>query len=132
MSTLIADMRTSADLLGRSDALKNMQQPLHDAIKDLEIAVSWLIDHAPDDPNVPGAASVNLLMLTGTVLGGWQMARAALAVTGGATKMDAGFRDAKLITAHFYMQNILPRSSAYRRAATAGIESVMAMPEELF
>ena len=132
MRSLIADMHATAELLGQSDSLENLQQPLHAAIEGLEAAVSWLIDNAPDDPNLPGAAAVNLLMQAGTVLGGWQMARSALAVSAAASRADANFRDAKLHTARFYIKNILPRSEAYRHAATAGSESVMAIPEALF
>jgi hypothetical protein len=132
MHALIADMRATATQLAESEALEGMHPQLDAGINDLESAVKWLTDHAPHDPNVPGAASVNLLMLAGTVLGGWQMARAALTVTGPSTKADARFCESKLITTRFYMSSILPRSSAYRHAATAGSESVMAMPEELF
>ena len=132
MQALISDMRKTAAELAESETLEAMHPALGAAIDDLESAVNWLIDNAPNDPNAPGAASVNLLMLAGTVLGGWQMARAALVVTGPSTKVDARFCESKLITARFYMDSILPRSSAYRHAATAGSASVMAMPEELF
>jgi len=128
---LIVDMRAVASSLGQVGDLQNMQQALIAAIDDLEAAVDWLIDHAPDDPNVPGAAAVNLLMLAGTVLGGWQMARAALLVIDGST-VDAKFGQSKLITAKFYCEHILPRSSGYSRAAMSGSESIMAMPEDLF
>lgn len=132
MRTLMADMRTTAELLGQSDALENLQQSFVAAIDDLEGAVNWLIDNAPNDPHAPGAAAVNLLMLAGTVLGGWLMARSALAVTETSSSMDDGFRESKLHSARFYIRHILPRSTAYMRAVTAGSESVMAIPEALF
>lgn len=132
MKVLIADMRATANSLGQADDLEDMQPALVAAIDDLETAVGWLIDNAPADPHVAGAAGVNLLMLAGTVLGGWQMARSALAVTQASSAADANFRDAKLHTARFYIRNILPRSAAYGRAATTGSDSVMALAEELF
>jgi len=83
---------------------------------------------------VPGAASVDFLMACGTVVGGWQMARAALAVCNGSgmAESDSGFCTAKLITARFYAEHILPRAASYLGAATSGAASTMEMPEELF
>ena len=71
-------------------------------------------------------------MLAGTVVGGWQMARAALAAEGGDGGYDAGFREAKVQTARFYFGQVLPRAHAYGQAATAGADSVMKLAEERF
>ena len=53
------------------------------------------------------------MMLTGYVCGGWQMARAALAakarLTAGA---DEDFCRAKIATARFYAEQILPKATA--------------------
>ena len=52
-------------------------------------------------------------MLTGYVCGGWQMARAALAAQAGlASGEDEGFYRAKIVTAVFYAQQILPKAGA--------------------
>jgi butyryl-CoA dehydrogenase len=132
MRALMQDMRTTADQLGQSAQLEILRLPMVTAIDDLSSAVDWLIDNAPVDRNVPGAAAVNLLLLAGTVLGGWQMARAALAVADSDAEVDAGFREAKLLTTRFYIESILPRASYYKHAAMAGPDTVMAMPEDLF
>ena len=62
------------------------------------------------DPDAAFGASVNYMMLTGYVCGGWQMARAALAararLTAGA---DEDFCRAKIATARFYAEQILPK-----------------------
>ena len=73
-------------------------------------------------------------MLMGTVLGGWQMARAAFIAS---QKMASGEGDAyfyqnKIITAKFYMEQIMPRSKAYLGAVLAGNSSVMALSVEAF
>lgn len=129
---LLADIRGTISELGKVDDFERQGQALANATRDLETAIDWLISNAAGDPNAPGAASFNLLMLAGTVVGGWQMARAALAVSDDGTVADARFRDAKLNTAKFYIDNILPRTSAYLQAATSGSASVMAMPENSF
>jgi hypothetical protein len=71
-------------------------------------------------------------MLAGTVVGGWQMARAALVVCNDTSEYDKAFRDAKLNTARFYCEQILPRAAAYSRAAMASTATVMNMPEDHF
>lgn len=132
MAEFIADIRATANTLTENASLQFLQRALSDGADDLETATDWLIANAPNDPNIPGAASVNLLMLAGTVLGGWQMARAALAVTGESSTFDEAFRESKLLTANFYAAHILPRSFGYARAAIAGTESMMAMHEGYF
>ncbi|MBT6210669.1 MAG: acyl-CoA dehydrogenase C-terminal domain-containing protein, partial [Woeseia sp.] len=74
------------------------------------------------------------LMLAGVVLGGWQMARAGLAVSPDSALVasDPKFCAAKRISVAFYATHILPRSYAYLRAATAGTSVIMTMPENSF
>ena len=128
---LIADMRETADAL-TSPALSDIGKSLADAVDHLAGSVDWLLEAAPADPEEPGSAAVNLLMLSGVVLGGWHMARAAQAVADGHPDFDEGFCSAKLNTARFYAAHILPRAVGYARAATAGSATVMRLEEESF
>ena len=134
MQELLEEMRSLDKDLASVDELATIRAALSGGIEDLAATTDWLIANAPDDQNVPGAASVNLLMLAGTVIGGWQMARAALAATRRLADgdPDPAFFEAKLITARFYAEHILSRSSGYRQAAIAGSETMMALPEESF
>ena len=126
--SLIAEMRTTADAL-EAAGLGDAAVSLASAIELLESTVDWLVENAPEDPNVPGSASVNLLMLAGVVLGGWQMARSSLAVR---ESSDPAFAKAKIATADFFFHHILPRAHGYAMAATAGSEGIMNIPEEQF
>ena len=134
MRELLQEMRSLDADLASVDGLATIRSALASGIESLEAAVTHLIESAPGDQNAPGAASVNLLMLAGTVIGGWQMARAALAakkrLADGDT--DTAFLEAKIMTALFYGAHILPRSSAYGQAAVSGSDVIMAMPEESF
>ena len=131
---LIREMQACLLSLDDVDELVVIRTSLAESIDHFEHAVSWLLQHSPDDQDIPGSASVNLLMLAGVVVGGWQMAEAALAISSGTTTLthDPLFCAAKLITANFYAEHILPRSFGYMRAATAGTSSVMSMPENSF
>ena len=128
---MIAEMRATHEGMSGVDTLAGLRESFAAAVSHLESAVDWLVTNAPSDPDVPGAASVNLLMLAGTVLGGWQMAKSALACAGDSA-YDQAFADAKIATARFYGQYVLPRSAAYAAASMAGPDQLMAIPEEQF
>ena len=136
LQDLLGEMRSlDPDLANGGEGLVNLRENLTAAVDELEQSVSWLLKNAPGDQNLPGTAAVNLLMQIGTVAGGWQMARAALAASrklDNGDEQDAAFYQAKIITASFYFEHIMPRSIAYARAATAGSESTMAMPVDQF
>lgn len=134
VSGLLAEMRSIDAEIATAGGMSSLRSGLANGIDDLAAAVDWLITTAPDDPSAAGAASVNLLMLAGTVIGGWQMARAALAAKRRLAKGDAenAFLEAKLMTARFYAEHILPKSAAFRQAAVAPSETVIGMPEASF
>jgi butyryl-CoA dehydrogenase len=84
------------------------------------------------NPDQAGAGAVEYLHLFGyTALGYlWaRMAKVALAKRGGE---DAAFYDAKLATARFYMQRLLPRSGALFATLMAGSETMMSFPDAAF
>jgi hypothetical protein len=45
---------------------------------------------------------------------------------------DTAFYDAKLATARFYSEHILPQAAAYQRTVVSGAESVLALAESQF
>ena len=125
---LIEEMRDTARELVANGSLVDLGNSLAESAQFLADAVQFVVAKSPSDPSVPGAASVNLLMLFGTVLGGWQIGRSALAAqaaqaSGGGEK---AFYDAKIQTANFYGAQVLPRSYAYLKAATSGSQSLPA------
>lgn len=81
-----------------------------------------------------GGISWNLLMLLGTVAGGWVMARAALAAQAqlAAGTSDVAFCEAKLLTARFHATQVMPAATAWRRGIEAGCDALLALPEEQF
>ncbi len=94
----------------------------------------WLLQTYANDMYAPGAVAVNLLMLMGTVVGGWQMGRAALVAHDKLQRNegDATFYQSKLTTARFYAEHVMPRAAAYLAAVLAGSESIMALDDEYF
>ena len=81
-----------------------------------------------------GAASVDYAMFSGYVSLAYmwaQMAEVALAKLE-TDPADAAFYQAKLATARFYYQRILPRAQAHAAAALAGADTVMQLDEDAF
>ncbi len=81
-----------------------------------------------------GAASVDFLMFGGYVALGFTWAKIAAIALG---KIEEGvenkaFYEAKLVSAQFYFDRILPRAKAHFAAASAGAESMMALDEASF
>jgi alkylation response protein AidB-like acyl-CoA dehydrogenase len=79
------------------------------------------------------AGSVPYLMLIGTVCGGWQMLRAALAAQKRlAANGSDDFAKTKLITARFYAEHMLPRCGGYAHEILHGAESTLRLDAASF
>ncbi len=89
---------------------------------------------AMKDREEVGAAAADYLAFSGYVCLGWCW----LAAAGVASKKlaegaaDADFYKAKLVTAKFYFDRLLPRCDAHAAAARAGASGIMSLPAEHF
>jgi hypothetical protein len=70
-----------------------------------------------------GIVSVGLMWL--------RIARAAKSALGNGTQ-DRRFYEAKLVTARFFADRVMPETGALRRKIESGADSLMAMPAEAF
>jgi alkylation response protein AidB-like acyl-CoA dehydrogenase len=133
---LIGQMRElEAELAAdASGDLAAIRAGLREASAALAESVQWLAGSAGGDVHAVYAGAVPFLKMMGVVCGGWQMARAALAAR---RAMAAGTGDeslcsAKIATARFYAEHILPQAGALGAAVTRGGASVMRLAEEQF
>ncbi len=105
-----------------------------EAVEALSVSVEWMVDTYPHNIKAASAGAVPLLKLFGTVSGGWLMARAALIskqrIDDNAENFD--FYSAKLATARFYAEHILPLAHAYKTQIVSGADSVLALEEMQF
>ncbi|MDC8757399.1 acyl-CoA dehydrogenase [Janthinobacterium fluminis] len=100
----------------------------------LEAVVEYVVANMKTDIKAVFAGSVLYLKLAGIVLGGWQMARAAIVAR---QKLDAGdgdaaFYGAKIATARFFADHILSQASGLRTAIIDGSAGVLALREDQF
>jgi butyryl-CoA dehydrogenase len=100
----------------------------------LHNAIDWMVKTYATNPRHAFAGAVPYLKMWGIVAGGWQMARAArIAVD----KLERGngdtdFLRAKLATARFYAESLLPQAEAYAEAVVNGSPTVLALPANQF
>ena len=133
MIALIAEMRKVESQLDAGDNadFPAIRAQLASGIQALEQASEWVLQTIDKEADAALAASVNYMMLTGYVCGGWQMARAALAAR---TKLLAGedeeFCRAKIATARFYAEQILPKANALVTIVKSGASTAFALGEE--
>lgn len=131
---IIAQVRQTVSELQGDAQLQPIAARLAEAADALELVVDYVVANIKSDIKAVFAGSVAYLKMAGVVLGGWQMARAA-AIAAGKLKSGEGdgkFFEAKLATARFYAEQILPQALAYRTAIVDGGAAVMALAEDQF
>jgi len=123
---VIAQMRADCQALSGTDGLNSNKQSLEQGIGALEKSTEWILQSVSDDPELPAAAASPYLQLWGTVVGGWQLARASMIAS---DKLGSGgddnFYKAKINSARFYAANILPQALAFEIAVTEGSQTVL-------
>jgi len=134
LQSLLDEIQATAEDMSGVDSLAAMAASLKQAVTTAGEAKAWLLEHATQDRNVTGGASVNFMMLMGYLCGGWIMGSSALkaqqllAAGGG----DVAFLEAKQVTAQFYFDHLLPRTVSYLATVKSGSESMMALDIEQF
>ncbi|MFZ0695189.1 MAG: acyl-CoA dehydrogenase C-terminal domain-containing protein, partial [Alphaproteobacteria bacterium] len=107
--------------------------PLAKAFRELQQATVWIRDQSTKNRQKLAAAANDYLRLFGLVALGseWakigKIAHTALANTG-----EKQFYEAKIATARFYMQYLLPQSSSLVTATMSGGGSIMELDAEAF
>jgi len=124
VADLLAQMEAlSPELNAAGPELAGIGPALASGASVLREATDWILSRGPAGPNDALAGATPYLRLAGLVIGGWLMARSALAASrllptaGGA---DAAFLQDKIGTARFYAGQLLPQAAGLLPAVTAG------------
>ncbi|MGZ3157802.1 MAG: acyl-CoA dehydrogenase, partial [Burkholderiaceae bacterium] len=133
---IIAQIRkTESELAASASAdCAAIRKQLSAASTALEEVVTYVAGNMKSDIKAVFAGSVPYLKLAGIVLGGWQMARAALVAE---QKLkngegDAKFYQAKIATARFFAEHFLSQAAGYRTVIVEGSTGVLALSEDQF
>lgn len=102
------------------------------AVSALKEATDWLYTNAPNDPNAAPAGATPYLRMFSTIVGGYLLAKSALKAKNllAAGDSDKGFLSAKIITANFFVAQIMPQATALLGPVTEGADTLFAITEE--
>jgi alkylation response protein AidB-like acyl-CoA dehydrogenase len=96
---------------------------LGEGVAALREATEWLMANGMTDPRNAMAGASPYLRLWGTVLGGWFLARQALA----GRELGGDYGAAKVLTARYYADQVLPTARGLVPAVVAGFEDLFAL-----
>jgi len=126
MTSLLADMHRELQALGsKHPAAEASRKAALDAVNHLRTATESLLKALASRPDAAMAVSVPYLMLCGYVVGGWLLARSAALAAVNLEGPEQSFYDAKLHTARFYAEQVLPQALALARVVEGGAQSVI-------
>lgn len=97
-------------------------------VEALQNATLWLAQHGPANPNDAGAGAADYLRLMGIVMVGWMWTRMAKVANAklAANSGDAEFYKAKLTSAKYWMERMIPECPMLLERIQSGSETVMA------
>ncbi len=129
ITATVAGLKASAN-----PSLQVMGAELERATVALQKALDWIVPAFGSAAREAFAGSVPYLRLWGVVCGGWQMGRAALIA---ASKLangegDADFMRAKIVTARYYADALLPQAQSLASEVTDAGESTLALAAAQF
>jgi alkylation response protein AidB-like acyl-CoA dehydrogenase len=118
----------------RNPHILAISKSLERGIQALDQALRFVVERGNEDLKVGLSAATPMLHLMGIVAGGWQLARAALAADRHlqARDGDLAFYEAKILSARFYADNILPRAPGLAVAVLQGAESILGIGDDQF
>ncbi|MEZ5782708.1 MAG: acyl-CoA dehydrogenase C-terminal domain-containing protein [Rhizobiaceae bacterium] len=106
---------------------------LKKGLNDLQAATMWLVQNAMAKPDNAGAASTDYMHLFGLVALGYMWARmvkaAQVKLAEGAS---AALYESKIVTGRYFMERVMPETSAHLARISSGADTMMALPAEAF
>jgi hypothetical protein len=118
-------------VIAQMRALSGAAPAFFTAVDALEEAVRYVVKNYAVDIRAVSVGAVPMLKLLGIVAGGWQLLRAASIsqrklTEPGAKVEDAGFHEAKILTARFYADYVLSQAPGLAQSIMHGAASALA------
>jgi alkylation response protein AidB-like acyl-CoA dehydrogenase len=128
---VIAQMRALAGDLAATSNLTEIAAAFSAAIDALERAIRYVVENYATDIRSVSVGAVPMLKLFGIVAGGWQLLRSALIAQHRLAAprgkgADAGFYEAKILTARFYADHVLSQASGLAHSIIQGAAGALA------
>ena len=112
--------------------LEEIGLPLKEANESLKTASTWLLESGAGNSDAVLAGATPYLRMFGTTIGGWLMANSALSAQQLLTEAteNTEFLQAKIETARFFAQQLLPQATGLLASVTSGSDSMFAINSE--
>ena len=128
---IVAEMRDLARALSAELSLSGLAAAFSAAVDALEQAIGYVVANYATDIRAVSVGAVPMLKLFGIVAGGWQLLRSALIaqqrlVSAKSSAADAGFYEAKILTARFYADYVLSQASGLTHGILHGAAGALA------
>ncbi len=118
--------RTEGDLRQGSPVALEIAARLAQSREAFQAVVAHLVAVSPHNANAAYAGAVPYLMLAGTLVAGWQLARSVLVAEAALARgEDLAFMTAKIATARFYAHHILIETDLHRTRVIDGAASLL-------
>jgi acyl-CoA dehydrogenase len=117
------------------EILSPYTKALKKGLNDLQAATMWLMQNGMKNPDDAGAASTDYMHLFGLVSLGYMwglMAKAAQGKLADGADGQASFYENKLATGRYFMERVMPETSAHLARLSTGSATMMALPAEAF
>jgi alkylation response protein AidB-like acyl-CoA dehydrogenase len=116
------------------EALSFYTKHLKKGLNDLQAATMWFMQNAMAKPDNAGAGSTDYMHLFGLVTLGYMWAKMAKAAQDRLAAGDAreDYLKAKLVTAKFFMERIMPETVTRKARIEAGADTLMGLAAEAF
>jgi len=125
LRALLAEMKRELEGLSSTEpSAQAAQKAALEACGLLSQAAESLGKALSSAPERALAVAVPFLKLCGFVMGGWLMAKSAAVAAGKTSGADRDFYAAKLRSARFYAEQVLPAALSHARVVMSGAESV--------
>lgn len=134
ISELLDDIEATARAASEGDErLSTMGAALATAASTVRATTVKLLERTASSPGDAFAGATPYLRMLGTLVGGWSIVLQAQAAQ---RRIDDGESDdrldAKLVTASFYCEQLLPQAAAQEAAVLAGLDVLTALDAERF
>ncbi len=117
---------------GSNPYLKSFIQPLGDAFGRLQSATNYVAGQLSSAPDDSAAAATDYLRMFGLVALGYLWARMAEVASAKVNGGESMFYQAKIDTAHFYFERLLPQCEALHQIILSGSSTIMKFNDDAF
>tara|TARA_B100001113_G_C20691408_1_gene440971 strand:- start:143 stop:583 length:441 start_codon:yes stop_codon:yes gene_type:complete len=134
MQRLLGDVNELIEEMKKDDeVISSMAEKLEKEVSTLSEVTLWLGGRMLEGELVDAsAAATPYLKMFGQVLGGYYMGKAAILANKKFKETNDEFYSDKLTLSKFYMEQLLPLTSGYASAVTAGKDDLYAMKADNF